>query len=97
MRIIAKRTLREFWEVHTNCEQQLLSWYKITKNASWDSFEAVKAEFGTCKIVGSDRVIFKIKGNHYRLIVKVSFIHQTIWIKFIGTHDEYDSIDPKTI
>lgn len=97
MRIIAKRTLREFWEVHRDCEQQLLSWYKIAKRAEWHSFEEVKKEYGTCKIVGSDRIIFKIKGNHYRLIVKVSFVNQIIWIRFIGTHDEYDRIDPKTI
>ena len=97
MRVIAKRTLREFWEKHKDCEQQLLSWYKIAKQSKWQSFEEVKSQFGTCKVVGSDRIIFKIKGNKYRLIVKITFVNQIIWIRFIGKHDEYDNIDPKTI
>ena len=97
MRIIAKRTLKEFWEKHEDSEQALLSWYKVAKAAKWQNFEDVKANFGTCKILGSDRIIFKIKGNKYRLIVKVTFVHQIFWIRFIGTHSEYDSINAKKI
>ena len=97
MRIIAKRTLKEFWEKHKDSEQALLSWYKVSKLSKWENFEDVKKQFGSCKIVGSDRIVFKIKGNKYRLIVKVTFKHQIIWIRFIGTHSEYDSINAKKI
>jgi len=97
MRVISKRRLKKFWEEHRDCEQQLLTWYKIVKLDHWRSFEEVKQKFGTCKNLGSDRIIFKIKGNRYRLVIKVTFIHQIIWIRFIGTHKEYDRINPKTI
>ena len=98
MRVISNRTLREFWEKHTDVEDQLLEWYKVAKNANWQSFDEITDYFGhTCKIVGSDRVIFKIKGNKYRLIIMVNFEFQTIYICFIGTHAEYDKIDAKTI
>ncbi len=97
MRIIAKRTLKEFWVKHKDSEQALLSWYKVSKNAKWQNFKDVKQQFGTCKIIGQDRIIFKIKGNNYRLIVKVTFTNQIIWIRFIGTHDEYDKINAKEI
>ena len=75
----------------------MLSWYKTTKHAKWSSFEELKQQFGTCKIVGDDRVIFKIKGNKYRLIVIITFVNQIIWIRFVGTHEEYDKINAKTI
>ena len=97
MRIIAKSTLREFWENHTDSEQALLSWYKVAKQAHWNNFNEVKEQFGTCKILGADRIVFKIKGNNYRLVVKITFTNQIIWIRFIGTHAEYDSIDAKEI
>ena len=97
MRIIAKRTLKKYWEEHRDCEQQLLSWYKIVKKRKYQSFDDLRRDFGQFKVVGSDRVIFKIKGNHYRLVVKMTFTNQIVYIRFIGTHDEYDRIDVKTI
>ncbi len=97
MRIIAKRTLKEFWEKHSDCEQALLSWYKVAKGANWENFADVKAQFGSCKILGQDRIIFKIKGNHYRLVVKITFTNKIIWIRFVGTHKAYDSINAKKI
>ncbi len=97
MRIITKKTLKLFWTIHSDTEQSLLSWHKIAKKAKWSNFDEVKSQFGKCKIVGSDRIVFKIKGNNYRLIVKVTFVNQIIWIRFIGTHSEYDKIDTKTI
>ena len=97
MRIITKKTLKYFWDKYPNSEQSLLSWYKVAKKANWSNFNEVKSQFGSCKIVGSDRVVFKIKGNNYRLIVKITFVNQIIWIRFIGTHPEYDKIDAKTI
>jgi len=97
MRIITKKTLKSFWTEHSDTEQSLLSWYKVAKKAKWSNFDEVKSHFGNCKIVGSDRIVFKIKGNISRLIVKVTFVNQIIWIRFIGTHSEYDKIDAKTI
>lgn len=97
MRVIARKTLKNFWETHDNCEQSLLSWYKVAKKAKWQNFEEVKQQFGTCKIIGSDRIIFKIKGNNYRLVIKITFINQIIWIRFIGTHEQYDKINVKTV
>ncbi len=97
MRIISKRTLREFWEKHRDCEQSLLIWYKeISKNKFYTSLE-VKENFSKCRPIGNYRFVFNIKGNNYRLIVKVSFELQTVWIKFVGTHKEYDKIDPNKI
>ena len=97
MRIIAKSTLRDYWVKNPEVEQTLLSWYKVTFKANWKNFNEVKQQFGTCKIVGNDRIVFKIKGNSYRLIVKISFINNIVWIRFIGTHSEYDSINAKEI
>ena len=97
VRIITKRTLKSFWEIHNDCEQSLLSWYKVAKKLNWTNSNEVKAQFGSCKIVGSDRIVFKIKGNKYQLIVKVTFVNQIMWIRFIGTHNDYDKIDAKTI
>lgn len=97
MRVIAKSTLRDFWEKHQECEQALLSWYKVAIKARWKNFNEVKEQFNSCKIIGEDRIIFKIKGNKYRLIIKITFTNQIIWIRFIGSHSEYDTIDAKEI
>ena len=97
MRIIAKSTLRDYWTVNKNAEQALLSWYKVANKAKWSNFNEVKQQFGTCKVVGNDRIIFKVRGNNYRLIIKISFENKLIWIRFIGTHSEYDLINAKEI
>ncbi len=93
MRILSKRTLREFWKEHIDCEEQLLSWYKDMKTAEFQSAEELSGAFANCRSIGSHRYIFNIKGNRYRLVVKISFELQTVWIRFIGTHSEYDKID----
>ena len=97
MRIISKRTLRDYWLKYPECEQPLLSWYKVAIKAKWSNFNDVKSQFGSCKIVGNDRIVFKIKGNNYRLIIKISFDNQLIWIRFLGTHSEYDLINAKSV
>ena len=97
MRIIARSTLKAFWIRYPDAEQSLLSWYKVANKAKWSNFNEVRQQFGTCKILGDDRVIFKIKGNKYRLVVKISFENQLIWLRFIGTHAEYDLINAKNI
>ncbi len=93
MRVIAKRILREFWTNHRDCEEQLKSWYQ----AKWKNLNEVKKEYPSASILLDNRVVFNIKGNTYRLIVKFNFDYQMIWIRFIGTHSEYDKINANKI
>jgi mRNA interferase HigB len=97
LRIIAKKILRDFWEVHPDSEQQLKAWYQETAKAEWITPNDIKNEYPSASFLPSNRVVFNIKGNHYRLIVKINYDYQMIWIRFIGTHAEYDKINAKTI
>lgn len=97
MRIIALRTLRMFWEVHPHAEQPLRSWYKTAKAAHWTSPADVQADYRNASIIASDRVVFNIHGNHYRLITAVDYRYGMVYIRFIGTHREYDKVDARTI
>lgn len=97
MRIIAKRTLCEFWEKHNDCEQQLKAWYRESERAEWTTINQLKAEYPNASILKDNRIVFNIKGSNYRLIVKFSFEYQIGWIRFVGTHAEYDKIDANHI
>lgn len=97
MRVIAKRTLREFWEKHRDCEQQLKSWFREAEQAEWNNPNEILAEYPNARIIENNRAIINIKGNRYRLIIKINFKFGMVWIRFIGTHAEYDKIDPKMI
>ena len=92
-RILAKSTLRSFWEKHPNCEQNLKTWYKTVKDSNWSTPNEIKKVYGTASIVSNNRVVFNIKGNEYRLVVKFNFERGWAFIRFIGTHKEYDKID----
>lgn len=92
MRIIAKRTLQNFWEKYPNSKQQLLSWYQVFDKNIFKNPNDVKAIFGSADIVGENKVIFNICGNHHRLIVKINYLTQIVYILFIGTHSEYDNL-----
>lgn len=98
MQIIALRNLKLFWETkHPQAEKPLRTWYAIVSKASWDSPADLKEQFGTTvDFVADNRVIFDIGGNKYRLIVRVSYEYKAVQVKFIGTHAEYDQIDPVT-
>lgn len=96
-RIIAKKTLRDFWEKHTDCEQYLKTWYETAKTSSWKTPNDVKKVYANASILNNNRVIFNIKGNYYRLIVKFNYKKQWAFIRFIGTHSEYDKINADTI
>jgi len=96
-RIFAKSTLREFWEIHPESEQHLKTWYDTAVNSDWRNPVDVKHTFSTASILKNSRIVFNIKGNSYRLITKFNFEKQWIFIRFIGTHDEYDKIDANTI
>lgn len=92
MRVIAKKTLRDFWTKHTDCEQQLKAWYQEASKANWESPKDIKLEYPTTSFLQKNRVVFNIKGNHYRLIVRVNYDYKIIWIRFIGTYAQYDKI-----
>jgi len=99
MRIIAFRTLREFWEQseYADSETSLRSWYHDAKSSSWKNSNELKQQYKNASIVGDGRVVFNIKGNTYRLVVLIDYEFQVLFIRFIGTHKEYDKIDAKTI
>ena len=97
MRVIAKKTLREFWIKHNDCEQQLKAWYEEASFATWKTPKDIKREYPSASFLEDNRVVFNVKGNHYRLVVKISYSFGMIWIRFIGTHAEYDDIDASTI
>ncbi len=93
MRIIAKRTLRAFWEKEPRAEQPLKSWYAIAAKADWSSPSEVKTAYRSASFVGKDRVVFNIGGNRYRLIVRFDYPHRIGFVRFVGTHTEYGTVD----
>ncbi|MBH8566578.1 type II toxin-antitoxin system HigB family toxin [Nostoc sp. CENA67] len=97
MRIIARSTLRQFWEKHPDAEQPLKAWYDEASRAEWNSPSDIKSIYRNGSIIGNDRVIFNIKGNAYRLIVHVRYDIKIIFIRFVGTHSEYDNVDAAVI
>lgn len=97
MRVIARSKLIEFAEKHPKTDQPLKAWYAKVTSANWQSPQDVIADFGTAKTVSSDRLRFKINGNNYRLIASFKFSANLVFIKFIGTHAEYDKIDARTV
>ena len=97
MRIIAKKTLREFWERHPNAEEPLLAWYREVEQEDWDTPAKVKAKYRNASIIGGNRVVFNIKGNDYRLVVKIAYAYRIVYVRFVGTHVEYDTVDAKEV
>ncbi len=97
MRIISRRRLVEFWETHPDTEQPLRAWYVEAKKASWNSPVEIKAVHRNVSILSNNRVVFNIKGNMYRLVVVVEYSQGKMFIRFVGTHAEYDRIDAKSI
>lgn len=97
MRVIAKKILREFWIKHNDCKKQLLCWYEETSDSEWKNSHDIKREFPSASVLGDNRIVFNIKGNQYRLIIKINFDYQMVWIRFIGTHADYDKIDSNNI
>ncbi len=97
MRIIARRTLREFWAKHADAEQPLKAWFAEVKAAKWQGPADVKAHYASASFVGSDRVVFNIGGNKYRLVVAIRYDVGIVFIRFIGKHSEYDRIDVRNV
>jgi len=99
LRIIKVKTLSTFWSdpEFSDSEEPLKSWYAIAKNADWANPLDVKNQFGTASIVKDNRVVFNIAGNKYRLIVKFNYEYKVGYIRFVGTHKQYDAVDAETI
>ena len=99
MRIIAFKSLREFWErpEYSDSEVSLRAWYHDVKGSNWRNSNELKQQYTNASIVGEGRIVFNIKGNSYRLVVLIDYEFQIIFIRFIGTHKQYDNIDAKTI
>ena len=97
MRVIALSRLRDFWHKHPQSEVPLRSWYADASRADWKSPAQIKEAHRQASFVGGDRVVFNIKGNDYRLIVAVRYPKQIMYVRFIGTHAEYDKVDALTV
>lgn len=97
MRIIALKTLREFWEIHSDARQSLQAWYDDVRHAAWNSPADIKSVYRNASFVGNNRVVFNIKGNDYRLIVAVNYRFGIVYIRFVGSHASYDKVDAATI
>jgi mRNA interferase HigB len=97
VRIIALSTLRTFWERHKDAEGPLKAWYQEARAAHWDTPHQVKALYRTASVLGNNRVVFNIAGNNYRLIVKINYPYRIVFIRFVGTHAEYDRINAEEI
>jgi len=97
VRVFNRSTVRAFADAHADAEQPLFAWFAEVRKASWKRPEDIKERFPSASIINRERVVFNIKGNHYRVIVAVKFQFHAVYIRFIGTHAEYDKIDAATI
>lgn len=97
MRVFARRTLREYWNDHSNAEQALKAWFSEAKHAQWEKTADITSNYPHASILPNNRVVFNIKGNNYRLVVKINYDYGQVFIRFVGTHGEYDKIDATTI
>ena len=98
MQVIARRTLKEFWGRHPQAEGPIRAWLAVAGTAAWANPTEIKRQFGSAvDFIGDNRVIFDLGGNKYRLIVHVSYNFGRILVKFIGTHAEYNRINPETV
>jgi mRNA interferase HigB len=93
MRIIARSTLREFWQRHADAEEALQAWYDETAQAEWQTPADIHGVYQSASFLANNRVIFNIRGNHYRLTVQIHYNTKIVYVRFVGTHAEYDRID----
>lgn len=97
MHLVSIQVLRKFWKTHPNSERPLRAWYEAVEQAQWQTPADIKVEFATASFLGNNRIVFNIKGNDYRLIVIVEYRLGRIFVRFVGTHTEYDRIDAERI
>ena len=97
MNVVSRKTLVEFWTRHPRARAPLAAWFEIARAAEWRTPQDVRADFNSADFLADNRVIFDIGGNKYRLIVHIAYRYRRVLIKFIGTHKDYDRIDPETV
>jgi len=97
MRIIARKTLLDFWKKHPDSEEPLKAWFKVAGEAQWNNPQDIKAQYKNASILKDGRAVFNIAGNKYRLVAWINYDYSVLYIRFIGTHKEYDRIDVQTI
>jgi len=97
MRVVAVSTLRKFWDRHPDVEQPLKAWLQEASNAEWRQPSDIKAHYRSVSVLKNRRVVFNIKGNDYRLVVAIAYQLQIVFVKFIGTHADYDLVDADTV
>lgn len=97
MRVISKASLVRFWTKHPNSKQALQTWFEDASHANWVQPQDIKLRYASASFVGANRVVFNIKGNEYRLIVAVAYRFAAVYVKFVGTHRQYDAVDAATV
>ena len=97
MRIFSKRTLREYWERYPLAAGPLRAWYDWVKKQDWDTPESVKRQFPRASVLPDNRVVFRIKGNDYRLVVRIFYPGREVYIRFVGTHADYNRINAQEV
>ena len=97
MRIISRQPLKEFSKLHANAKEPLDAWWSDVLGAKWESWTDLKRQYPKVSSVGNDRYVFNINGNEYRLIVSIHFLKKIVYIRFIGTHKDYDKIDASAV
>ena len=97
VRIISRKALRDFWARHPNAEEPLRSWFDDARRATWRTPNEIKSVYRNASFVGNNRVVFNIKGNDYRLVVAINYTAGIVYIRFVGTHAQYDRIDVATV
>lgn len=97
MKIISVKILKDFWQQYPDSEQHLRAWVDEVRHANWQQPNDIKEKYRNASVLKNRRVVFNIKGNHYRLIVAIAYQFGAVYVKFIGTHQQYDAIDAQTI
>jgi mRNA interferase HigB len=99
MRIISRKTLRQFWErrQYADSEHPLRAWFREASRADWKNPGEVKTAYRSASIVGKDRVVFNVAGNKYRLVVRINYAYRVVYVRFVGTHRQYDRINVKEV
>jgi mRNA interferase HigB len=97
MRVIAISTLRAFWSKHSDAQTPLMAWYALASRSQWRSPSDIKEAYRNASFTANNRVVFNIKGNDYRLVVLVRYDKGLLFVKFVGTHAQYDKIDASTV
>lgn len=97
MRVIALKTLKDFWEDAPDSEDALKTWFAVAQKADWKTPSEVKKTYGNASILQEGRVVFNIAGNKYRLIVQINYPYRVVYVRFVGTHKQYDKVNAQTI